>query len=502
MAFTYGEIKYCKSANGTADNIYQVRLGYQLNSQDTTNNKSNITLRLEARSTSSSYTTYGYNQTPTIDGTTLSARSFDFRSTNTWQNFGERTFDVNHNADGTYSVSKTGSFTTSLTGGRVKSGSASVTVTLPTIPRASTFTISKTSGGSEATSFTLGETIYANITRASTSFTHKVYWKVGSSSNQSLSNSATTSASGTLALNMASYIPGTSATATIYVDTYNGTTLVGSASKTFTLNVPSSVVPTISSVSKSDTAGYLSTYNAYVQGKSTLRVQTTASGVYGSSIDSSAYVVKLKSGNTVLITKSGPDVSFANISYTGSITVEVTVTDSRGRTATNSSSITVAEYASPTITSFIAERRSQNATVTISYNATIKNINNNNANSKTFRVYKRQKGTSSWGNAIATYTSGYTYSGSFTTSCDENYGWEFLIQAQDSFSTTSVQTDVGTVFELINYGSNGTSIAFGKVAEKSNSFECELDTYFKNLGLYDSTNGQYVTLEVEVVDTW
>ena len=136
MAFTYGTVNYCKSADGSADNIYQVRFGYQLNSQREENGVgySNITLRLEARSTNSKYYTYGYNETPTIDDVTLSARTFDFRSTNTWQNFGERTFDVQHDSNGDYSVTKSGSFTTSLTGARVKSGSASVLVNLPNIP--------------------------------------------------------------------------------------------------------------------------------------------------------------------------------------------------------------------------------------------------------------------------------------------------------------------------------------------------------------------------------
>ena len=136
MAFTYGTANYCKSADGSADNIYQVRLGYQLNSQREENGVgiSNITLQLEARSTSSNYKPYGYNQTTIIDGVTLSSATFDFRSTNTWQVFGTRTFDVTHDDNGDYSVTKNGSFTANVTGGRPKSGSASVLVDLPNIP--------------------------------------------------------------------------------------------------------------------------------------------------------------------------------------------------------------------------------------------------------------------------------------------------------------------------------------------------------------------------------
>lgn len=134
MAFTYGTINKCISADGSANNIYEVRFGYELQSQDTENNTSTIKLQLEVRSTSSSYKPYGYSQTTTIDGTTLSSATYDLRSTNVWQIFGTRTIVVNHNEYGEYTATKTGLFTSNVSGGRPKSGTASVSFTLPTIP--------------------------------------------------------------------------------------------------------------------------------------------------------------------------------------------------------------------------------------------------------------------------------------------------------------------------------------------------------------------------------
>ena len=381
------------------------------------------------------------------------------------------TLPIQHNADGTASP-----LTFRLRGSVYNNNPQNYdgSITLTTIPRASSFTISKTSGGAAATSWNLGEELWVNISRASNTFTHKVYYVINNSGNLVISNSATDSAHVTLASSLAQYIPSASATATIYVDTYSGTTKIGSASKTFTINVPSDVLPSISSVTKTDTAGYLSTYGAYVQGKSNLRIQTSASGNYSSITN---YTVQLKnSGGIILNTKTGNDVTFSNISYTGTITVLVTVTDSRNRQDTDTSPISVATYENPKITTFTAERLNNNATVTLTYNASITNINNRNVNSKTFRIYKRQKGTSSWGSAIATYTSGYTYNGSTTTSCDENYGWEFKLEAQDSFTTTTKTDDVGTAFELMNWKADGTAMAIGKVSETSNTFEVALNT--------------------------
>ena len=139
MSYTYGTVTNCKVANGQTRDEYECRLGYQVDSQSTANNTSKVTLRLEVRSISSSYNTYGLKQTTKIDGTSLSAASFDMRDTKTWKVFGTRTITISHNSDGTYSGSKSGSFTTTASSGySLKSGSASVTVKPKNIPRYAT----------------------------------------------------------------------------------------------------------------------------------------------------------------------------------------------------------------------------------------------------------------------------------------------------------------------------------------------------------------------------
>ena len=141
MAYTYGTTTNATVVGHGTRSEYQVRLGWQLNSQNIANNTSNISLRLEVRSINSSYYTHGYTQTSTIGSKTFDAVTFDMRSTNTWQIFATRTYDVTHNDDGTYSAERTGSFTTNATADwSLKSGSASVSYTLPTIPRYATVT--------------------------------------------------------------------------------------------------------------------------------------------------------------------------------------------------------------------------------------------------------------------------------------------------------------------------------------------------------------------------
>lgn len=110
---------------------YEVRLGYKINNQDVEQNISNITLQLEVRSINSNYYSYGFQQTTTIDGINLSAKTFDMRPVNTWKVFGTRTFDVLHDENREYKATKTASFTTNANlEWTLKSGSASVEVDL------------------------------------------------------------------------------------------------------------------------------------------------------------------------------------------------------------------------------------------------------------------------------------------------------------------------------------------------------------------------------------
>lgn len=147
---TGGTVKLTSGASGKPE--YGIRLRYKANSNSASTNKTNITVQLQVRTTKSSYNTYGPNQTTTIQGTALSAKKISKFTVNSWVTFGERTFDVAHESNGTKTITLSGSFTTTATTSSygqyaLKSGSVSVSVELPTIPRYATitaFSLSKT----------------------------------------------------------------------------------------------------------------------------------------------------------------------------------------------------------------------------------------------------------------------------------------------------------------------------------------------------------------------
>lgn len=93
-------------------------------------------------------------------------------------------------------------------------------------------------------------------------------------------------------VSLASQIPSAvSGTCTITCTTYNGSTSIGSKTCTLTLTVPSSVVPTIGSLTATRVDGDVpSSWGIYVQSKSKATITITgATGSYGSTISSYSY---------------------------------------------------------------------------------------------------------------------------------------------------------------------------------------------------------------------
>lgn len=140
MAYTYGGNFNCVFKNGNATSIFLCRIGYELRSQDASTLTSVVNLRMEATTTNGgTYKTFGATRYSTIDGARVADATFDVVNTNQWVYFGDRTITIQHNADGTWSGTKSGSFTTNVksvsafSNWSLYSGSCSVTFTLPPI---------------------------------------------------------------------------------------------------------------------------------------------------------------------------------------------------------------------------------------------------------------------------------------------------------------------------------------------------------------------------------
>ena len=456
------------SAMSTTNDKIKYKITITQNSQSVANNTSNVTVSVRVYRTNTGYTTYGTGTVYcTINGTQYTAAiTSDDKITSSGIVLFTRTMNITHNADGT----KTLATSARITHDQFSSSSQSYSQALTTIPRATTPTVS-------ASSVNMGASITINMPRASSSFDHTLTYKFGSATG-TIGSELGTSKAWTVPLSLASQIPnGTSGTCTITCKTYNGSTLIGTKTVSFTAKVPSSVVPSISTLAVSEgVSGLSAKFGGYVQNKSTAKVSITAAGSYSSTI---------KSYKTTVAGKSYTGSSFTSgvLTSSGTVTISTTVTDSRGRTASKSTTITVQAYTAPKITKFSVFRAnadgSQNyesTSVSCAYAWSISAVGNKNSNSYLFEY--KAKAASEW-TAIA---SGNSYSINttriFSNIAPIDSSYDMRLTITDYFGSVVAFAEVPTAFTLLDFHSSGKGIAFGKVSEQENQMEIDMPVDF------------------------
>lgn len=436
--------------------------------QNVSKNQSTITMTLYVHRDSygPSWNTH-CNSYIRLDGSNVMTYTGSFNISTSWVKIGSTvTKTVTHNADGTKSISITGFFDSQGLTSKLDDLSCSGTVTLKTIPRASSI--------SSITGDTIGETVTIRLSRASSSFTHRLYYTFGDTKNRLLSSNVATSYSFKPSMNDCSYLPnGTSGTATIRADTYNGSTKIGSVSKNFPLKVPASVVPTLSGVSVTRVDGDVpEDWGVYVKGKSSAKVQINgAAGAYGSTIKAYAISGGGYSGATNPFT-TGTLNTAGEVAFTGKIT------DSRGRTASGSASITVEDYAPPVLTSVEAHRCNASGALQddgeyITLTAVFSGSTVGGRNAITGK-YRRMPEGGDW-TSLSSLTSGQTVV--FPASGDSTFSVE--VQVSDAFTTISQAVVVNSVEFIMDFKAGGTGIAFGKAAEYDDTLDCNWDGHFR-----------------------
>lgn len=352
------------------------------------------------------------NDTPiyvTIDGTTTTHTFSSMPSvypTNQAVTVQTTTHTVTHNSDGAKAITISCRWNNSSAS--YQGATSSKTVTLTTIPRASSMSFT--------TSQTMGNSYTFTISRASSSFSHWITWSFGGSSGTAVYKTSSTTPSFTPSIS--TFAPlltnATSATITYNLDTYSGDTFIGRKSYTATLSVPSSVVPSVSLA-----VSAVNPFNSlYLQGKSSVRLTATGSvsSDHGATIRSYSFQV-LNSASTAVSSGSSSTSSTSAthtsgvLSESGTHTCKVTITDSRGRTATATKTITVTAYSKPvwgTVSAYRSDSAGTSAnegtSITLTANASYSAVS---GNSLTMTYQYKESTASSWSSATA-YTNGAT----------------------------------------------------------------------------------------------
>lgn len=303
---------------------------------------------------------------------------------------------------------------------------------------------------------------------------HVVDWRFGTKVKSTTTAVGASSTSYTIPLSWLTVIPSaTSGTATVSVTTYaSGGLELGTDTYSFTITAPSSAVPTLSLAAARINNSVPSSWGIYVQGQSGVTITATAAGYQGSTI--SSYTI---SGGATG-TQSSNVFTISTIYSSGSITYTVKVTDSRGRTATASTSISVVAYSAPAFSATDAFRCVAAGTASdtgtyISAKATGTFSSVSSKNSMTLKVQYALSTSGAYSTAV-TLTNG-TASIIGNGSIDINYSFKVKFTLSDQFNTIEKVLNVGTAAFTVFFRQGGNGVAIGKVSERANAVEINPD---------------------------
>lgn len=329
---------------------------------------------------------------------------------------------------------------------------------------------------------------------------HKVRWTIGNQSSEWISVSAnTSSASFTIPATSAwlsQCANSTSTSGTIELNTYKGTTQIGSTySRSFTASVPSTVVPTIGSITctiKDPNSGIPGTYIQNTTGVY-IQLNSVAAGT-GATIPASTdnYLISANVSETYVFDSTNLKFTINRLANGGEITFTVSVKDSRGRQSSAvTATITVMEYALPSITAVSAYRCRQSGVAdelgTYASIRIVASYTSGSGNSIVINsTYYDSTTPGTQITAQNNMTSGMSYViGSGNLSPSSTYYIRFTVT--DSLGNDVVQdVIVQTAAYAIHVKEGGTGVAFGKTSEIANSVEINegWDLYYKGQKMF------------------
>lgn len=432
-----------------------------------------VSIRAKVRAYQALYS--GDNQTFNRTGSWSGSTNFYMPATaNKWVTIADQTWDVNTQEGSGVHLDIDG-YISGHYGGASFSTGIDVDIAARPYP-ASSFTLS-------TDNFDMGTATTVNINELNAAFTHTVRYDFGTLSGTIADKTTSLAIAWTPDIaTFAAQVPNAlSGTGTIWVDTYNGTTKVGTTSKSITLKVPASVVPTLTTVNHSETTPNVSTIvGKYVKNLSKIAMSLTGyDGIYGSTITKQEIIFQ---GVTYNVTQAGatsltwtmPDP----LNASGNIDIVGRVTDSRGRTKSTTVTINALDYVAPAISTFNVQRALSNGTLdpvgtyakVTSVGSVSSLLNTTQRNTLTYTVLYRVRGTTPWTTLKADTTLAV---GTLALNVVETLGtgqfaatnaYEFRLDVKDKFNMTLTVLVVGT--GQVTLSLNKTGIGIGKVWQK------------------------------------
>ena len=376
------------------------------------------------------------------------------------------TGDVSHNSDGTLNLAVSGQFTmgnTNLTGGSVN-GSFKCTP----LGKSSTLTFGDTTVNP-------GGTVSATLNAPSTAFTHKIKWSLGAKSQIVSLGAGVRTADFTVPIEWTSEIQKSlNGTLNVNVDTYSNNEKIGSSSYSLKLVIPAtdSFKPSFEMLVERNNNGVPASWNEYVRGISTITVDlANVTYKYGADY----YTTTITVGN---VTKREIPATF-ELTQAGQVKITVVVKDNRGLSTVKTATITVQDYAPPSINvesfnrcNLVGALDSMGTYVLLKYTADVSSVNGKNTGYATVK-YKASQ-SDNWSASVAAPKLNTPFGdGAF----DVTKSYAVCITIKDGINTQGVDTLLylpgGDIPFNIRKGGKGA--AFGKFSESDNLLDVNWD---------------------------
>ena len=450
----------------TSNEYIKYRIELSVNSQDQANNYSNVTVKVFVHRTNTGFQTYSSGTCYCeIDGTTYTQaitnkQIIDENGVYVFS----KTLNIQHTATGT----KTLECSAKIEHQRFTTEYHDYSEILSPIARAS---------GVSASGTELGQAITIDITKADLTFQHRLSWSCGSESGVITTLTDLATVAWTPPISLASQnTSGTNVTLTISCLAYGNSVALGTTYCTVTVGIPSSIAPTCS-ISVTDISGCYDDYGIYVKGKSQLRITVSGTTSYGASI--TAYSITAN-GKTYATSTAVTDLLVEE----GSVSISASVTDARGRSGNASLSLYVYDYSVPIIRALTTTRCNADGTdnfegnyIRVDFECEINSLDDHN--SAEYRIEYRQVGTSGYSTQTLPLLDDNFHPISYAViAMSSQYSFDVVMYATDEFTETHRATTASTGFALINYGADGKSIGFGKLAGNANEADFGLGVRF------------------------
>ena len=278
-----------------------------------------------------------------------------------------------------------------------------------------------------------------------------------------------------------------SKTMTVRLYTYNSSgTLIASADKTVTINVPANIIPSVTSLTSALYSGGLD--GNYVKGKSKVKLTVKASPGNGSTITDYYYKGKNISGNNTSYTSTSASQISGILQSSGSLIYEVRVKDARDRYSDwTPVTIYVESYAVPQITSIKAQRCLSDGTIDNNgtyAKVTVKTTHSsvNGANTATVKLTSSKDDYATSKQIISSTSTPNTYSGVYGSGFAIDSSYTIKATITDEYNAThSKSIPLKVAQRSLNVAKYGNGVAIGGMStvtsqSAAGKFECNWDT--------------------------